>query len=248
MASTDLATTSESQFPILAHDADEALEIVQEALGGDVLDEQSLLRVTIPAGGGTTWEIGDEATKELEGILVHHKQIRAYFAPNAEDGAPPVCRSEGPDHKAVGIGQPGGSCQSCPLAQFGSAVNDDGTQGEGQACNKSELWFLLRREGAGSFLPIVLKLSPMSLKPAKQYRTGQLASSGLRPTAVVTRITLAKQEKGKQSFSVIVPSVAEKLAPEEAAAAAAFAKQLRPMLDAAAMQDGAPVTEPDVED
>lgn len=237
MASTDIQTTAPSAFPILAHGVEAAGEIIEEALGGDILDEQSLLRVKIPSGGSTTWEIGDEATKEIEGVLIYHKQTRAYWTDDAEDGAPPACRSEGPDHTAIGTGEPGGKCSECPLAQFGTAVNDDGTQGAGQACGKSELWFMLRREGAGSFLPIVLKLSPMSLKPAKQYRTGQLASSGLRPTQVVTRVTLAKQDKGKESFAVIVPTVAEKLGAQDAEHAAEFAEFLRPMLDAAAVAE-----------
>lgn len=241
MASTDIAKPEPSSFPILAHGVESAGEVIAEALGGDILDEQSLLRVKIPSGGSTTWEIGDEATKEIEGILIYHKQARAYFAPGADEGAPPVCRSEGPDHIAVGAGEPGGKCSECPFAQFGSAIDEKtGEPAAGQACNKSELWFLLRREGAGSFLPIVLKLSPMSLKPAKAYRTGQLASSGLRPTQVVTRITLAKQDKGKESFAVIVPSIAERLSPEEAAHAAEFAAFLRPMLDAAAAAEDAP--------
>lgn len=239
MASTDLTIVEPGNFPVLAHEPDDLREIIDDALGGDLLDEQSLMRVKVPSGGATTWEVGEEATKTLDGILVHFKQVRAYWEDDAEDGAPPTCSSEGPDHVAIGKGKPGGKCAECPLAQFGTAVNEDGTPGNGQACGKNELWFMLRSEGAGSFLPIVVKLPPTSLKPAKNYRTGTLAGAGLMKTSVVTRLTLAKQDRGNESYAVIVPSIAGHLAPEEAERAKQFAREMKGTFEAVAAAEAA---------
>jgi hypothetical protein len=146
---------------------------------GEEVDEFSLPRVKIPAGGATTWEVptlaGVTPMRELEGVVVHFKHTRAYWPDDAETGTPPVCRS----HDAItGIGDPGGPCKTCPLSKFKSA-----SDGVGQACGMKEIWFVLRAE---TFLPLVLSLPPMSLKAAKDYRFGQLGSAGVQLSSVVT--------------------------------------------------------------
>ncbi len=258
MSSTELAVIEPGSYPVLAQDLDDVREIIDDVLDGDILTERDLPRVIVPAGGGTTWEVGTESIRELDGILIHTVQTRSYWPHDAEDGTPPACSSRGPDHKAIGTGTPGGPCSECPLAEFGSALDDAGQPGAGQACAKNELWFMLRQSGVGTFLPVVVKFPPTSVQAAGKYRKGVLGSAGLRKTAVVTRLTLSKQEKGRESYSIIVPTVAGNLSPEEAARAQAFAADLRPVLEdaAAAEADGrrgepVPVTpdgEPDVTD
>jgi hypothetical protein len=239
MASTELAVVDGAQYPVLALASDELQEIVDDALGGELLGERDLMRVKVPAGGGTTWEIGDEATKTLDGVLIHHKRVRAYWPSDDEDGAPPACRSEGPEHLAVGIGNPGVKCSECPYNQFGSGVNKDGSESNGKACKENELWFMIRESGPGSFLPIVVKLPPTSLSNAKDYRTGPIAGAGLLKTSVVTRLTLAKQDRGNESYSIAVPTVLGTLDGEAAARAKAYAREMKSTFEAVAAAEAA---------
>lgn len=246
MASTALTIIEAGSYPVLAHDPEEFRGVLEDILDGDTLTERDLPRVKVPSGGGTTWEVGDDAIKALDGILIAVKQIRTYWPADADDGAPPTCRSEGPDHKAVGIGEPGGKCSECPLAQYGTKEYPDGRETNAQACTKGELWFMLRSEGIGTFLPLVVKVPPSSLQNASSYKKGTLGSAGLRKTSVVTRLTLAKQENGKESYSTIEPTVAGHLSPDEALRAQTIAAELRSVIDdvTAAEAQSAPAAEP----
>ena len=249
MATTDTSLTlsgpdEPGRFLALNRPAAEIIAVVADNLGGEALTERDLPRVKVPSGGSTTWEAptltGMEPTKALTGVLVHFKQTRAYWAPDADSGTPPQCRSEGPDLTAVGVGDPGGPCITCPLAQYGTATDDKGNPAPGQACNAKEIWFMLRD---GDLLPIVLALPATSLKPARGYRKGTLGPYGVRYSSVVTTITLAASKNAKgDSYAVIEPNVAGMLSPEEAERAKLYGDELRDLLDAAAVSaatDGA---------
>lgn len=238
MTSTALAVVDPGGYLALNHTPSEVGAIIADNLGGQDLTEFDLARVKVPSGGATTWEIpslgGMEPAKTLSGIVVHWKLTRAYWAPDADSGTPPACRS---DDAITGVGEPGGSCKTCPLAQFGTAVDDKGQPAPGQACNAKEIWFMLR---PGSYLPIVVALPATSLKAAKNYRVSQLASAGIRLPSVVTEITLTPSKNAKgDSYATVVPSVGGMLDPDEAARAMAYAAELRPIFDAAAAAVGA---------
>jgi hypothetical protein len=181
MATTDLATIPPGGFLALTHTTGEIQAIIGDNLAGQDVGEFDLPRVTMPAGGGTRWEIpglaGTESSETLTGILVYTRQTRAYWPSKDATGDPPQCASR---DGQVGIGDPGGECRTCPHAQFGS----DGQRG--QACKQQSQWFLLRPD---SFLPVVLGLPPTSLKAAKQYMLA-LAGAGIRYFEVVTEIGL----------------------------------------------------------
>jgi hypothetical protein len=185
MATTDLATIQPGGFLALTHSTGEIQAIIGDNLAGQDVGEFDLPRVTMPAGGGTRWEIpglaGTESSETLTGILVYTRQTRAYWPSKDVTGDPPQCASR---DGQVGIGDPGGECRTCPHAQFGS----DGQRG--QACKQQSQWFLLR---ADSFLPVVLGLPPTSLKAAKQYMLA-LAGAGIRYFEVVTDIGLERDQ------------------------------------------------------
>ena len=231
--STALAVVEPGGYLALQQTPDEVAEIIADNLGGQDLTEMDLARVKVPSGGATTWEVpslgGMEPSKTIQGIVVHFKLTRAYWSPDSETGTPPTCRSA---DAIVGIGTPGGACKTCPLAEYGTALDDKGNPAPGQACNAKEIWFMLR---PGSYLPIVVSLPATSLKPAKAYRVGQLASAGIRLPSVVTEITLRAERNSKgDSYAIVEPKVAGMLDPEEAQRALAYAAQMRPMFDAAA--------------
>lgn len=233
MPSTALAKIEPGGYLALNHPPEELEAIIADNLGGQEVDEFDLPRIKVPAGGGKVWEIpsigGVDAQQILSGIVVHFKLTRAYWDPAAADGTPPACKS---DNGIVGIGDPGGQCKTCPHAQYGTAFDDQGNPAAGQACNAKEIWFMLL---PGSFLPVCVALPATSLKAAKAFRVGALGSVGMRLSSVVTSIALEQDKSaGGKAYSRIVPSVGGILAPDEAAAAMAYAARFRPLFDQAA--------------
>jgi hypothetical protein len=229
MTSTDLAVVESGGYLALNHSPEEVQAVIRRSVGTDEISEFDLPRVKIPSGGGKTWEIptlgGVQGAPVLEGVLLHFKTTRAYWSNPDPTGEPPQCRS---DNGVIGVGDPGGRCKTCPLAQFGS----DSKHGRGQACNQYEIWFLLRPD---MFLPLVIRLPATSLGAAKDYRIGTLAAHMLAPEQVLTRIGLEQDSNDDgQKYSRAVPSVAGMLEPEEAARALAYAEAFRPLFDAAA--------------
>jgi hypothetical protein len=236
--STDVAVIKPGGYLALNHSADEMaemLDVLAENLGGESLTARDLPRIGIPAAGGLAWEIptgdGDiEPSKTLTGIIVHFERTHSYWPPAQDSGTPPACSSVGPVTIAIGAGEPGGPCKTCPHNQFGTKVRPDGREAAGKACTERENWFLMVEDRP---LPIVLSLSPASLKAAKQYRVDTLGSVGKRLSSVVTEITLANDTNATgEKYSYIVPRVAGNLSPTEAKLAREYAIGLRPVFAA----------------
>src|SRR3954451_3844484 len=104
--STDIAIVDPGAYKALTLGSE---FIASNLAAGEEVDEFSLPRVKIPAGGSTTWEVptltGTQPMKALEGAVVHFKLTGAYGPDKEASGTPPQCRS----HNAIiGIGNPGG--------------------------------------------------------------------------------------------------------------------------------------------
>jgi hypothetical protein len=179
-----------------------------------------LPRLRIPAGGGTTWELPTgEAVKALDVIIVHRQLTRAYW-PTAFDGGsePPACAS---DDAVTGIGDPGGSCATCPYAQFGSS-------GRGQACRLITRLFITRAPGQ---FPMLLALPPSAAAIARQYIVNTLIATGLPYWGLRTTIALRRiQSAGGVTYSVPEFSAGQALDPDELAEVEAMRSALIPAL------------------
>ena len=226
MNTTDIEKPSTGAYVALTHTPQEVQDILRANLGGQELSPFDLPKVKIPGAGGTTWEIpsleGDKPSMTLEGIVIYFKLIRSYWPGEFKGSEPPQCASS--DNR-VGVGDPGGVCEECPFAQFGS----DKT-GRGQACKQSEQWFVLPQN---ALLPLVLTLPPKSLGPARKYRLN-LTNAMLQLNQVVTSLTLAKDTNPDgQEYAYAVPALGHRLEPDEAARAAEYAASLRTILDRA---------------
>lgn len=233
--STELAVIKPGGFLALNHSSDEMaemLDVLAENLGGESLTARDLPRIGIPSGGGLAWEIptgdGDvEPSKTLTGIIVHFERTHSYWPHTQASGTPPICSSVGPGTIAVGSGQPGGPCRTCPHNVYGTKIRPDGREAKGKACTERENWFMLVEDRP---LPIVLSLAPSSLAAAKEYRVDTLGSVGKRLSSVVTEISLANDTNDNgEKYSYIVPKVAGNLSPAEAKAAREYAVGLRPV-------------------
>lgn len=239
---TDIAVIEASSYLALDRPSAEIQGIISDNLAGQDVGEFDLPRVTIPAGGGTRWEVsspltGTQSLETLDGIVVYQRLTRAYWKSDDVTGEAPDCASR---DNIMGVGDPGGECRTCPLSQFGSNGK------RGQACKQQTMWFLLRED---SFLPIVLGLPPTSLRAAKQYMLA-LAGAGVRSAEVVTSIGLEKDKNPDgQAYSRAVPVLGAKLDPGAAERAREYAELLRPVFDAQpvdpAAGNGKPAPGPD---
>lgn len=153
-------------------------------------------------------------------MIVLARDGRAYFPESGAKSQPPTCSS--PD-AAVGLGTPGGECQKCPLARFGS----DQKTGRGQACKQVKQLFIIRGK---ALLPELIALPPTSLKSAKQYLL-KLASQGIPYYTVVTRFALQKTESGGNTYSKAVLSFVRQLSSDEATGAATYREMISPLVE-----------------
>lgn len=181
--SKEIAVKETVNFLVLTNK--DALAALKNNLEGETLSPRDLDRVSVPAGGGTSWCIptlsGEETVPEILGVVVGVQNCRAYWAGDfAGGGEPPDCSS---DDAYLGVGDPGGNCQACKFAQFGSD-----SRGKGQACKAIKRFFVVRPT---SLLPLMVSFPPTSLKNAKDYLK-RLGGELLTYQEVVTKITLAK--------------------------------------------------------
>jgi hypothetical protein len=206
-------------------------EVMSENLGAGGLNPSDLDRVKIPAGGGTAWEIptldgrGDVA-KELNVIIVAARDVRSYYSEKYNgDKNPPDCVSL---DCVNGVGDPGGLCASCPMAQWGSAVDQTGNPTAGQACAQRKMMLCITEN---STLPFVISAPPSSLKNLKKYFM-RLAGAGLPYFGVVTKLTLERTASGSGiDHSVIVPEYIRTLTEEEIPAIKSYRSGLLPMFN-----------------
>lgn len=173
------------------------------------ITQSNLLRVKVPSGGATSWEVdtikGPESKKIISGIIVATRDIRAYYdKPFDGSNEPPACYS--PD-AITGHGEPGGTCDLCPLSKWGSDEKQ-----RGQACSMRRLMLVLEED---SILPLVISAPPGSLRRIEDY-FGRLSGQRLPHYAVVTDLGLEKDKNPDGiAFSRINPSFQRALRVDE---------------------------------
>ncbi len=227
MAKETALTKPGEGYLALKRDASEVAEIIQENLGGEDFDRLDLDRVKMPSGGSTIWEVpsvdGEQALKELEGIIIAHRTTRVYWSrPMEETGgqSPPDCSS---GNGAVGVGEPGGECAQCEYNRFGSAA-----KGKGKACKEVKLLFVLT---PGDLLPLVVGLTPGSLKSVKSYLF-KLARAGLPFYTVTTRFSLEKaQNKEGIQFAKAQLTLGRRLEEDELDGVRSYMNNIRPVIE-----------------
>lgn len=181
-------------FKALAVPAEQFSQFLIENLGGQGFTPFDLDRIRVPAGGGTTWEVptlqGPQSQAVLNGIIVAYRDVRSYWRELFAGGSqPPDCSS--PD-ALYGVGTPGGSCLSCPLAAFGTSTKADGKTGKGQACRLMRLLLFLRES---DLIPTLVVVPPSSVKSCRSYFL-RLVGSGLPYYGVTTNLALHKMRSG----------------------------------------------------
>lgn len=199
-----------------------SMEIDTEDLEGLTI---SFDKVSIPSGGGQMWELPGadnpdepEYSKEIEGVIVDHYPVNAYFEEEYNGQAqPPACSSM--DGK-LGIGCPGGACANCPLNKYGSA--DDG---KGKKCKNLRRIYILR---SGEILPLLVTLPPTSIRNFSDYISKRIVTKGMKACDVVTKMTLAveKSQTGIK-YSKVQFAISRTLTSEEKNVMRAFSENIK---------------------
>lgn len=195
-----------------------ALDIIQENLKHQPLSFQLFDIVKSPSGGSTVFSVpglsGEEAEKELTGIILDYMTPRAYWdTPDPVEGTPPICLS----NDSI-VSCDGKACARCPYNDYGSK---DG-ESNAKACKESVLIFLLRQN---NILPLLVRI-PVTSKYRFLKYMARLVGTMTPITGVVTKITLEKAtSKSGKPFALFNFEAVSILSPEETAMAKAFGQQ-----------------------
>lgn len=211
-------------------------EVVRENIGRSGIDRFALPRLTVPAGGGRTWELptldGEVVSvSEVTGIIIHWGPLRAYWPVKFGEGAvgsPPTCSSNDGE---TGNGDPGGDCASCGMNMYGTAI-----EGRGKACKEIRGMFILPEN---ALFPYYLQVPPSSLKGFKAFMVG-LASRGISywKTTVSLRLEQTKSADGF-TYSKIVGRMVKPLSSDTVESIRQYRDEIRPALDASILIDPA---------
>jgi len=238
MAKNEVAKTCDvldGSYKALSVPAHQLTTFLIENIGSDGLRPQDLDKIKVPAGGGSAWEVptlkGPEPVKVLEGIVLHFKDVRAYWASKGTGNNPPDCSSS---DGLVGVGNPGGDCHKCPLAQFGTATDEAGNPSKGQACKSMRLLLFLRQD---DMIPMIINLPPTSIQNAKKYFL-RLVANGYPYYGVTTQLRLEQAKSGGgKAYSVASLNMGRDLKPEELEKVQLIGQAMRELFARATVQE-----------
>ena len=206
--------------------ASNALEVIRDNLKNQPLSFDLFDVVKSPSGGSTVFSVpglsGDEAEKELTGIILDYTTPRAYWdTPDPVEGTPPVCLSQ----NSI-ISHDGKACAHCVYNDFGSKDGETNAK----ACKESVLLFLLR---PNNIIPLLVRVPVTSKARFLKYSTRLLST--LTPiSGVVTKITLEKAtSKAGKPYALFNFEAVSKLSPDESLQAKAFGQQFMEIVNAA---------------
>lgn len=226
----ELAKVDVESFALVKADPVKTGEMIRANIGDRDITAGQLDRIKVPSGGATNWNImgldGEESMKELQGIIMHWTEPRAFWLKQfgtGEAGARPDCAS---DDSTFGVGDPGGLCSKCPNAQYGTKRGPDGKLGKGQACKQIRQLFLIQRD---ELLPMIVNVPPASLKACSQYFL-RLASKLTPYWGVVTNLRLTRCDMQGAPYAKIDFSVGAKLGGEQITKIEALRKAILPAL------------------
>ena len=230
------ALTVFQQFDIVTASAD-LKEALEANLGGEAIDDSLLSRIKCPSGGATIWSIpdvlgGESHVETFEGVIIHSRMSRAFWRdPYTGGGTPPDCYS---NDMNIGIGDPGGECESCPMNEFGS---DPNKETQAKACSESRLLFVLLPDDQTGveLMPTVLKVPPASLRNSKKFLLHLATKTRAKMWGVLTEFSLTKERNAKgMDYAEIHFKPKGVFDPKVTADFAKYRDDLLPMLDRAA--------------
>lgn len=158
---------------------------------------------------------GGPVVQEFMGVILFIDKGRAWWPGKlgqGDSGGMPHCFSRDLTHpdpggEAVQVDlEKGGDCATCDHNQWGSAVNDDGSQGKGKACKEVRRIFIIPE---GHMSPHFMSLPPTSLRSLRRF-LNTVRDKGLkRPQQAVTKFKcVVKESSGGAKYSELALEVA----------------------------------------
>lgn len=195
--SNELELYKTTALPALVNDPRSIIEAIQTNMDGAPISESNLTKIKIPSGGATFFTVptldGENPEKALVGTVVFHRPGRVYYSTPFSDASDenrfPDCFS---GNGLVGIGKPGGDCESCALSQFGSATRN-GKPAQGKACGERKTLYMIRGD---QMMPDVISLPPTSIGACNQFLF-KLAASGVKYHDALISITLERERSSE---------------------------------------------------
>lgn len=236
-AKADVPELLGNEFKALSLTGGKVAAILKNNMGAASVKPFDLDRIKVPTGGSQMWELpslrGVQGSPVIEGIILHVRAMRSFWQEKYGSGqgnVPPDCTST---DLLRGVGKPGGDCQKCPFAQYGSAIDDKGQPGKGQACKESKLLLVMRQDDV---VPLLIIVPPTSLKPAMKYLL-RLANAGLPYQAVTTQFRLkGARNAGGIAYSEIDFSLGRELSQDEVQRAMEIAGSLQSLFGTITVQ------------
>jgi len=219
--STALTLPAAPSFAAFADDPEYTRELVSEYFS-DGIAADDLQTIKIPGAGGKSWDLpGDKSERTFTGIILAAHPFRLYWPEEFGVGGKqrPSCQSQ---DGIIGVGNPGGECRICPMAEWGTGKN-----GRGTACPPKHALYILLPD---STLPTRMDLPVMSLKSLRKYAR-DLLDHRVRESSAITQFGLssAVSEDGI-TYSQATFTHVGTLDPEEAREAKAYALMLEEAL------------------
>lgn len=228
--SAAVAAVDLDNYPALVDGVGELAQVMEDNVGRS-LQLSDLTRISMPTGGGQSFEIFDDLTREtenvkfIEGVLVHWRRARSYWLPPAPGESeithsPPVCSSvDGRLPVPGGMFGDGGeqanrnipvmvagtmqrACKGCPMDEWGSHPKEGR---KGKACKEQILLFVLQ---PGETLPVIISVPPSSKKVVEDFMVKLSTRYTAHYSGFALRFALTKIEKaGSEPYSQIVPTL-----------------------------------------
>jgi hypothetical protein len=234
MANTEnTALAKVEEYAVVKAGATGIQELIQENLGTDSIDIYQLDQVKMPSGGSTTWIVpsieGDKDERVIEGVIAYWHLDKAFWRERMEEsggGSAPDCRGvlvdQGNFKVWHGVGDPGIFCDGCPMNVFPEG-------GGRKPCKDMARLYVLR---PGDVMPLVITLSPASIKPLQQYMR-RLTTNGMQYWTVVTKLALNRTEnKGGIKYAEFAPTYAGQASVDARPTLTAYKNMLKASVDA----------------
>lgn len=211
--STELATVGNFELTVNRFEglSPEDLEELKDQM--EDLDQDTGIAcrlIKIPSGGKLAYEVQtgeDEADvdymKEVEGVIIFTHRLNGYWpgAFGTDDNKVPACSSmDGKTAVWTDTGEVR-TCENCPLNQYGSDDNPNGT-GKGKACKNMRRIYLMMNGDPNFYL---LTVPPTSIKDVNKQLT-KIITGGTPYTGLIVSFKLekAKNAKGVEYSKVTV--------------------------------------------
>ncbi len=224
---TELAIIPSSNFAALVPQGDLAEAMTAMAEVGEEMRPEDLIKVKLPSGGGTQWEIpsamGIERTDSITGVLVGWQKCGLLW-PNDDpiEGQKPVLRTMDlqtaeqvgpiPDDMVETLEKHRLSENTFDWKELPYNQWNTGKDGVGKRCKEQRIMFILREQ---DIFPLVITAGAGSLKTVVPWYTStqQLRVVWYR---LIVELTLKKaSSKSGIGYSQIIPKAVGKVSKED---------------------------------